>query len=158
MSTFRVECSKCHGRIEFFSALYWYDLCLTFSEEVQDIWKAKFAFPTFLFYVLRYLPLLDTAFTIAEGYPQPKQSYLVPRTPRTAFVALRMYALFPRRPWLSVLVLLLGLINPAIGIVSICYFPFDMEQTNIVFTVFLRLTRTDSPVLPFLRLREQHTH
>ncbi|GBE83934.1 hypothetical protein SCP_0509930 [Sparassis crispa] len=40
--------------------LLWYDYLLTFSEEVQYIWKSRLSVSSVLFYVIRYSALLSS--------------------------------------------------------------------------------------------------
>ncbi|EPS93452.1 hypothetical protein FOMPIDRAFT_1136111 [Fomitopsis schrenkii] len=39
----------------------WYEYCLTFSREVQYVWRKRLSFISVLFYLLRYSVLLGTA-------------------------------------------------------------------------------------------------
>ncbi len=48
-----------------FSALFFFDYSLT-SREVEYIWKRKFSTPTVLFYLVRYLGLFTTIFSVME--------------------------------------------------------------------------------------------
>ncbi|KAI0690425.1 hypothetical protein C8T65DRAFT_587904, partial [Cerioporus squamosus] len=95
-------------------ALFCYDYCLTFAQEVRHIWLLRLSVPSLLFFAVRYPALVNTVFIILD------QTCWKGMTDTVLFSALRAYALCGRNPWTLALVLLLGLVNPAISLVSHC--------------------------------------
>ncbi|EMD35689.1 hypothetical protein CERSUDRAFT_75233 [Gelatoporia subvermispora B] len=96
----------------YFSAttFYCYDYFLTLDDEVEYIWQKKFSFPTFIFYVVRYLALLDTLFVIAEAYPWPGQTDL-----SCVILGWMESAIYVALPLAAAgLTFLLGVVNPVV--------------------------------------------
>ncbi|EED81207.1 predicted protein [Postia placenta Mad-698-R] len=107
------------------TAFYCYDYCLTFSDEVRFVWKARPSVIAALFYVFRYTALFNTVFMILGLHAWPswqsdRRSYQNPL--HVEAEAKRFIAAVPSsyaRRWRLlpfVATLLLGLINPAISI------------------------------------------
>ncbi|KAH9922458.1 uncharacterized protein B0H18DRAFT_879372, partial [Fomitopsis serialis] len=93
-------------------ALCCYDWMLTFGHEVDLIWKSKQSPVTILFYGIRYPALLNTVIEMLSRISW--RSWHQP----TAFGSLRIYATFDRNPWIVITVLLIGVVNPIITVVS----------------------------------------
>lgn len=113
------------------TAFYCYDYCLTFSDEVRFVWKARPSVIAALFYVFRYTALFNTVFMILGLHAWPswqsdRSCTILVRTEMVCnilllssaalFGAFRVYAICDRRLLPFVATLLLGLINPAISI------------------------------------------
>jgi len=103
---------------------------VTFPREVEVIWKAKFKIPTFLYYIIRYLPLVETWLTlftnaISAGATDSSCTGLVRLLQAisvvalvvfSVFTALRIYAIWSRNYFLFVALFLLGCFEPAANI------------------------------------------
>ena len=50
------------------TALAWFDFTLTFTTEVQRIWRRKFSGATVVYLVARYTLLLDSYFLLTEAF------------------------------------------------------------------------------------------
>ncbi|KZT04436.1 uncharacterized protein LAESUDRAFT_657844, partial [Laetiporus sulphureus 93-53] len=93
-----------------------YDYILTLDREIKFIWKADLSLATSLFYAFRYAALSNTIIVLlicsfCDWYMKRDLTIW------TVFAALRVYAIFSRNKWMFGLVLLSGMINPAISIV-----------------------------------------
>ncbi|PCH40202.1 hypothetical protein WOLCODRAFT_68308, partial [Wolfiporia cocos MD-104 SS10] len=106
------------------SAVSCYDYLLTLDREIKFIWKVGLSFTTIFFYSYRYPILLNAILEILGRVMWSWQN--VPDSPRTVcialaqgspvFASLRVYAMYGRREWLFVVVLLIGLLSPTIWI------------------------------------------
>ncbi|KAL6302701.1 hypothetical protein BKA93DRAFT_791644 [Sparassis latifolia] len=112
--------------------LLWYDYFLTLDEEVQHMWNRPVSPASFVFYVLRYSALLSTvsecvslrawlAYTELSCYVF--ESFVMAfvvllYTSAAIFAAMCVFAVFARNLPVAIFVLLLGLTNPAIYLVS----------------------------------------
>jgi hypothetical protein len=47
-----------------------YDYCITFKDEVELVWNRKTTPVTILFYVIRYLPLINNIVELIRKLPQ----------------------------------------------------------------------------------------
>ncbi|EIW56666.1 uncharacterized protein TRAVEDRAFT_49484 [Trametes versicolor FP-101664 SS1] len=97
-------------------ALLYYDFILTIPREVERYWTGRLTWPSLLFFLNRYIPILGQIPGIVESFGVLSESQYVP--PRTsvftvgfaaALTLLRTYALYARDR--RVLVLLLGLLD-----------------------------------------------
>ncbi|KAH9855384.1 hypothetical protein C2E23DRAFT_725021, partial [Lenzites betulinus] len=93
-------------------ALFCFDYCLTLGQEINLVWKRGFCTSSILFYCVRYPALFSTLFVIMDALPYNGMSNWV------MFSSLRVYALWDRSRWVLGGAVLLGMINPAISIVS----------------------------------------
>ncbi|KAI0703648.1 hypothetical protein C8T65DRAFT_654645 [Cerioporus squamosus] len=112
------------------AALIAYEYCLTFHREVQQIWRRGFSSSTFLFYAVRYPAVISPLFVILDLSPWNGQSdrtctilvrsemalNVLLLSSAALFSALRAYALCGQNLTILVLVLVLGLVNPAISV------------------------------------------
>ncbi len=48
------------------AALFWYDYCLTFAQDIRHIWPLRLSIPSLLFVAVRYPALVSTAFIILD--------------------------------------------------------------------------------------------
>ncbi|KAH9922452.1 uncharacterized protein B0H18DRAFT_1120851 [Fomitopsis serialis] len=116
-------------------ALCCYDFFLTFTREVQFMWKLKPSMASILFFTLRYPALCNTVLVVL-GYlswggwqsqlmagdvlvltssASKHLSFLAPPTHDYIFTAVRIYALSARSRWRLGFSLVLGLINPVMS-------------------------------------------
>ncbi|KAI9065336.1 hypothetical protein FKP32DRAFT_1568312, partial [Trametes sanguinea] len=93
-------------------ALFCFDYILTFSREVQRIWKLRFTTSAMLFYCVRYSALFNTIFVVLEQTQWNGISDMV------LFSALRAYALSGQNKSILAILLILGFLNPAITLVG----------------------------------------
>ncbi|KAH9911713.1 uncharacterized protein B0H18DRAFT_511640 [Fomitopsis serialis] len=111
-------------------ALCIYDFCLTFTHEVQFMWKLKPSVGSVLFFTLRYTAQCNTIAVVFgylfSGVWQDELLYTFGTPPddrrRTdfnerLFSALRIYALSRKNKWHLGVTLILGLINPVLSAV-----------------------------------------
>lgn len=49
-----------------FSALFCFDYSLTFTREVERIWKHEFSTPVILFYIIRYSAMISALLVILD--------------------------------------------------------------------------------------------
>ncbi|KAI0654367.1 hypothetical protein C8Q70DRAFT_925911 [Cubamyces menziesii] len=94
------------------TALFCYDYCLTLGREARLVWRRGFSTSAVLFYGVRYPALFSTIFVVMDLTNWKGMSDWV------LFSALRVFALWDRNPWILACVLVLGMVNPAISIVS----------------------------------------
>ncbi|KDR82787.1 hypothetical protein GALMADRAFT_848896 [Galerina marginata CBS 339.88] len=105
------------------SALFVYDYLLTFQLEVELIWKSRWNFIKVLFIIQRYMPFIDTCFLTVWrqlGYLTLTQCEKVPFITGFFFMAgfalseallsLRVWALWDRNKWLSVVLPILFMV------------------------------------------------
>ncbi|KAI0654362.1 hypothetical protein C8Q70DRAFT_883259, partial [Cubamyces menziesii] len=92
-------------------ALFCFDYCLTFTREIQRIWKLKLAPSAIIFYCVRYPALFSTLFVILE---QTRWSGI---SDPVTFSALRAYALSGQNRRILAVVLFLGSVNPLVSLV-----------------------------------------
>ncbi|KAI0632837.1 hypothetical protein C8Q77DRAFT_849115 [Trametes polyzona] len=105
-------------------ALLYYDFVLTIPQEVERYWRRKFSFPSFLFYLNRYMSVLSHIPVIIEFFgvfPETFQQYhrfisILIQGVVAALMVLRTYALYGRDK--RILALLLVIIGTG-GIISI---------------------------------------
>ena len=51
-----------------YEALLWFDFALTFTTEVQQIWRRRFSGAAIVYLLTRYSALLDSAMVIVETF------------------------------------------------------------------------------------------
>ncbi|EPT01317.1 hypothetical protein FOMPIDRAFT_1102612, partial [Fomitopsis schrenkii] len=94
-----------------------YDFILTFDREVRFVWASRQSLGTMLFYGFRYPVMFNSILVILARTTAPGwQSQWVIRVNITVFAALRIYAIYNCNRVLFGLVLVSGLVNPAISI------------------------------------------
>ncbi|KAI0634882.1 hypothetical protein C8Q77DRAFT_1054282, partial [Trametes polyzona] len=93
-----------HATMTYFacSALLSYDYILTFGREVNHIWRRGFSSSALLFYAARYSAFFNIAFAVMDLSPWPSMT---------------AYALSARNRVVLVVVLVLGIVNPALVLV-----------------------------------------
>ncbi|KAI0734228.1 hypothetical protein C8Q72DRAFT_792040 [Fomitopsis betulina] len=112
-------------------ALIVYDYILTFDREVRFVWASRQSLGTFLFYGFRYPAVFNIVLVLLARLTFPSwQSSWIPcviafpemaldiivLVSATVFAASRIYAIYNRNWILFSLVLVFGLVNPAISI------------------------------------------
>ncbi|KAI0366870.1 hypothetical protein BV20DRAFT_1094260 [Pilatotrama ljubarskyi] len=109
-------------------ALYCFDYSLTLAREVERIWKLGFSVPAVIFHCVRYSALVNILFVILDQTPWKGISdmscsiivhfeialNMVLLVAAAVFSALRAYALSWQDARVLVVVLVLGLVHPAI--------------------------------------------
>ncbi|KAI0366874.1 hypothetical protein BV20DRAFT_951428, partial [Pilatotrama ljubarskyi] len=106
-------------------ALFCYDYCLTFRREVRLVSRHGASTSSILLYAVRYSAFFSTIFVILDLLPWKGIS------DRVLFSGLRVYALWDRNLRILALVLLLGLVNPAISIVRVFRLCSVSHQSHI---------------------------
>jgi len=114
--------------------LLYYDYLLTLQDEIRCIWKRKFSFATVLFFVNRYVTLLyrtlmivqmlpwanlpeDQADAICNGVLRFNEVLTIMLEITVAtFMSLRMYAIWSSDRRIFAVVMLLGIVQPAVNI------------------------------------------
>ncbi|KZT67830.1 hypothetical protein DAEQUDRAFT_672388, partial [Daedalea quercina L-15889] len=90
-----------------------YDYLLTLDREIKYFWKSRQSFGTILFYFYRYPALANTILEVLSRMGASWQTAKVRRT-SPFFAALRVYAIFHRKRWVFVVVVVTSLVNPGI--------------------------------------------
>ncbi|KAH9836410.1 uncharacterized protein C8Q71DRAFT_724192 [Rhodofomes roseus] len=133
-------------------ALCFYNFCLTFTREVQFMWKLKPSVGSVLFFTLRYTAPCNI-FPVILGYLshgvwQSQLSCTVMArlqmtgdvlvlTSGAIFAALRIYALSRKNKWNFGVTLLLGLINPVLTTTYVCGPTVYRQYTFVLTTPYL---------------------
>ncbi|KZT67831.1 hypothetical protein DAEQUDRAFT_739089 [Daedalea quercina L-15889] len=101
------------------TTLYVYDYLLMLDREIKYFWKALPSFGTILFYFYRYPALANTILEVLSRMGASWQTakmaldgILLIST--AIFAALRVYAIFHRKRWVFVVVVVTSLINPGV--------------------------------------------